>query len=795
MIAQAEDVSNEKYTANEGKNIILASAEEMRAVGLHTVPPRQDGSKEPLGTWKKFQKEQLTDAEFFAFFRAVKRTGLGFVTGTSKTIVVNGEEITVYNEVLDFDHYETFLAYEQSAEATGLKELLDRVKAGWMEETPKPGVHLHYWTPVAQGNIVLAKTAEKKVLIETRGVSGYIVTAPSFGKVHPSGKPYVRISGGPRTMAVLTAEERQELFRLARSFNEDLKKEERYEEPRGAWENAGDRPGDLFAARATWQEILAAHGWTPVFERNGVTHWRRPGKDRGTSATTNYAGTGLFYVFTTSTTFEANRGYNKFATYTFLNHAGDFGDAALALADRGYTLNGNGFHSDEDENAWWEEQERETEAEAGGETTAEPEDATVKPETGEEYPCPDHLWRGMFGEVANAVGRKTWDIWLAVLVALGARAWRNIDLKYHRRLYGMVYGLLIKGTGMGKGLSTDVCRALMPDWYVIRDAVQSGPALAPILATIERDKKNKVISCESHPALLLIEEFTVLLKNAGIQHSTLFDTINNLFHRTWPWNVSRSERPGSGGGDVVIKDPSLSILATTTQSLFKEYVSPQMIRSGFLNRFFVLPGDATPWKFYDPDGAGRIIDTKVGLLDDMPVHKWGEGKTVWQMYEPAALKKVVEWGSATFEPIMQSSELDAESVKRLHVYCQVISFLYAYSERRESVPVEIVECTIPAIETSLKFLLSLIAQDRDPEIPKFKAYEISLEQKILARVKAEKGIRRRTVIRALAGRTATSADISALVGKLLNIGVLTEVVEGKAHKLYLPEDNPQRKRK
>lgn len=418
------------------------------------------------------------------------------------------------------------------------------------------------------------------------------------------------------------------------------------------------------------------------------------------------------------------------------------------------------------------------------------------------YPCPAHLFRGAFRHVADTMGKQTWEVWTATLVALGAKAHRNIEYKYHRMLYGMVYAVLIKGTGMGKGLSTDLCRGLMPSWYVIRDAVQSGPALAPLLADIVRGQKGKVESCTSRPALLLIEEFTVLLKNAGIQHSTLIDSLNSLFHRPWPWNISRSDRPNSGGGDLVIQTPTLSILATTTEALFKEYVSPQMIRSGFLNRYLVLPGDSTPWKFYDPDGAGKIINQNLGLFDHISVRKVGDGHTVWDAYEPPALARLTQWGADTFEPIMRSTELDAESVKRLHVYAHVIALLYAWSDHRVLVNFEDVECSITVIETARAFLHHLVADDRPPEVPKFQAYEIHLEQRILAKVAeaAEQGVRRRTVVRHLQ-RHATTPALYLFLTKMVQSGTLREVAEKvkgakkPVYKLYLPEHNPERKKK
>jgi hypothetical protein len=66
---------------------------------------------------------------------------------------------------------------------------------------------------------------------------------------------------------------------------------------------------------------------------NDTGQWRRPGKrGPGISATTNYAGNGLLYVFSTATIFEPERGYTKFTAYALLEHGGDFAAAARSLA-------------------------------------------------------------------------------------------------------------------------------------------------------------------------------------------------------------------------------------------------------------------------------------------------------------------------------------------------------------------------------------------------------------------------------------------------------------------------------
>jgi hypothetical protein len=99
----------------------------------------------------------------------------------------------------------------------------------------------------------------------------------------------------------------------------------------------GIRPGDLFASRVNWEDLLLPHGWRVVGHRGEVTLWRRPGKEHGLSATTGRNGTDMLYVFSTNASlFEAERGYSKFTAYTLLHTDGDFIKAATMLACQGY---------------------------------------------------------------------------------------------------------------------------------------------------------------------------------------------------------------------------------------------------------------------------------------------------------------------------------------------------------------------------------------------------------------------------------------------------------------------------
>lgn len=87
-----------------------------------------------------------------------------------------------------------------------------------------------------------------------------------------------------------------------------------------------DSIADAFRV-VSWSDILEPHGWQFVRQQGERLQWCRPGKDPriGISATTTCD---VFYPFTTSTEFEAERGYSKFAVYAILEHGGDMSQAA-----------------------------------------------------------------------------------------------------------------------------------------------------------------------------------------------------------------------------------------------------------------------------------------------------------------------------------------------------------------------------------------------------------------------------------------------------------------------------------
>jgi putative DNA primase/helicase len=291
----------------------------------------------PLGKWTVYQERRSTQEEIRSWYGP--RSGFGLVCG----------KVSENLEALEFDDAETYHAFHREAAAAGLRGLVERIETGYLSATPGNGYHWLYRSDEVAGNTKLARRPKRpeeqkdpddkiKVLIETRGEGGYIVEAPSNGRVHPTGHPYRLLSGGVESIVTLTPSERTELHRLARTFDQLPEREFRPRDQQREQVRVGDlKPGEDFNDRADWAlDVLEPAGWTYVCSRGEVDHWRRPGKRAGISATTNYAGSDLFYVFSSSTPFQPEQGYSKFRAFAILHQDGNFQAAAKALADRGF---------------------------------------------------------------------------------------------------------------------------------------------------------------------------------------------------------------------------------------------------------------------------------------------------------------------------------------------------------------------------------------------------------------------------------------------------------------------------
>lgn len=315
---------------------ILTTALQLLDNNYSVLPIRNDGSKAPaIGAWKQYMTApptRETVEDWFDELSLAGPYGLGVVTG------YGGHEMTEL-EGRAVHHLPDLAAL---AADTGLGDLWARVASGWLEQSPSGGIHFHYRISDADvpGNTKLARGTDRLVLAETRGAGGQTVIAPTPGTMHESGKPWVRLAGGPDTAAVLTMAERDAFHALLRTLDQQPDHTPTGSAPVAPHDpTAGITPGDDYENRVDWTDILTPHGWTRLHTRGRTTYWLRPGKTKGQgiSATTGHADDrDRLFVFTSSTDFTPEVPYTKLGAYALLNHGGDHTKAAAALRKQGF---------------------------------------------------------------------------------------------------------------------------------------------------------------------------------------------------------------------------------------------------------------------------------------------------------------------------------------------------------------------------------------------------------------------------------------------------------------------------
>jgi hypothetical protein len=326
--------------------VIIPAAQAFVRAGCCVIPARSDGSKAPAVSWKTYISRLPTRDELNSWFTSDLK-GFGVLCGK---ISGNLEMFEFEGRAVDDGTHAAFL---DLAENSGLGELIDRIGAGYLEDTPGGGLHYVYRVdgtvpgntklarrPATPGELANDPDDKIKVLVETRGEGGFVIVAPSNGTTHPTGGAWTQLLGGPDTIATITAEEHEALHALAACFDQ-MPADQPAEPPQPSRHSGSGMastddlsPGDDYNQRADWNSILP--GWTAVHTVGLTVYWRRAGKSKGVSATTGRNDGDNLYVFSTSTPFDAEKPYSKFAAYTTLNHGGDFSAAAKQLVRDGY---------------------------------------------------------------------------------------------------------------------------------------------------------------------------------------------------------------------------------------------------------------------------------------------------------------------------------------------------------------------------------------------------------------------------------------------------------------------------
>jgi hypothetical protein len=318
-----------EWQGYDAPNSLIPAVIDAYKAGVSVIPIGAD--KKPTIYWQVYINQKPTESELHSWFNRNRNTGMGAMGGVTSGGL----------QILDVEDEGTWTALETLIEDNGLGELWERIKSGYTERAPNGGRHVLYRAPAFKGNTKVARRLipveerknpkeKSKTLIEIRGHGGFAITAPSHGKVHPSGKPYVLERGDFASITSITADEHDDLLAVCRMLDEM---------PEPVWENRDpsprnegeERPGDRYNRTEDWRQILAADGYT-ITSRDGKGYRiRRAGKNEGSSGTFNYLGTDRLKMFSSSTDLPLDGTHSKFDYYAYTQHNGDFSAAAKAL--------------------------------------------------------------------------------------------------------------------------------------------------------------------------------------------------------------------------------------------------------------------------------------------------------------------------------------------------------------------------------------------------------------------------------------------------------------------------------
>ncbi|MET9734319.1 DUF927 domain-containing protein [Streptomyces sp. NPDC006458] len=335
---------------------LRATARELHDAGLCVLPITADGTKKPAVPWMAYKVERTTPEQHDAWFSGDRPRGIAVVYGkvSASTELLEFEGLAIREGLLD--------EATEIMEAAGpqIAEAWHAILNGWVTESPSGGRHYRVRVEGGDvpGNTKLASRlaredeyteAERqrlrerpnarivRVLVETRGEGGYGLVEPSSGPVHATGRPYVRLAGGPEKIPVLDADTMAAIRDHCRMLDQLPQPEAPRTAPRPAppRPDGSLRPGDDFEARADWADILR-DVFRPLHTRGSETYWGWADGVGGVKATTGRDEHDRLFVFATGSEFQPEVPYSKFGAYAMLHHGGDHKAAARELARRNY---------------------------------------------------------------------------------------------------------------------------------------------------------------------------------------------------------------------------------------------------------------------------------------------------------------------------------------------------------------------------------------------------------------------------------------------------------------------------
>ena len=287
-------------------------------------------------------------------------------------------------------------------------------------------------------------------------------------------------------------------------------------------------------------------------------------------------------MFSSSTEFEPERSYTKFAAYAMLNHGGDFRAAAQALRGQGLG------------------------APMEGSVNGKLDAATEAPPPRNSCPAPlgPAAYIGLFGEIVTTIGPQTEAdpaaLLLQAMTLFGSVIGRTAHFRAEAdRHYCNLFTAIVGPTSIGrKGVSLGHPRRLHeqadPDWA--RDCIASGLNSGEGLIFLVHDEikkqsaikeKGRVVDYEwvvedpgipDKRAMIIETELAGALKVMGREGNTLSPILRNA----WDGRTLRSLTKNS---PMRATDPHISIIGQITPQELRRHLDATEAANGFGNRY------------------------------------------------------------------------------------------------------------------------------------------------------------------------------------------------------------------
>ena len=279
------------------------------AVGLNPLPIAKD-EKRPLISDHNTVK--VTEAEIEEYDWDAIGVSTGFVSGALEAIDFDLKNADDPEKVMKIFKSKVPL------------ELLNKLV---VQQTQSGGYHMIYRCSEISSSKKLAKSADGKAIIETRGEGGLIKCYPSEG--------YKLLQGSLESVPIIEPHERAVLFASATMLSQTIVKDSKKRqsnEDRKSFDKFPDYNNDIEIGI----ELLEKHGWTVWNEDNIWINLTRPEKDFGISAGYHKEGKFLYVFSSSQDTFEIEKPYNNHAIFAELEHEGRYDVAYAKLFEAGH---------------------------------------------------------------------------------------------------------------------------------------------------------------------------------------------------------------------------------------------------------------------------------------------------------------------------------------------------------------------------------------------------------------------------------------------------------------------------